>query len=102
MSDDKKAPPDKLTRVPVRHVYFHDEMTFPDMGSGYSTLSNMKCYRETESQTRFAFCDWVPAWQQFEFTFYTGPRDEPKVRYVGVSRIKSWAREDGPREAPAR
>ncbi len=99
MTDLERRPTrdDKLTRVPVRHVYFDDSMTFPDIGSGYSTLSNLKCYRESDNASRYVLCEWIPAWQTFEFTFFMGGKEEPRVRYVTAAHVKSWQREDGPR-----
>lgn len=99
-TDKRPAPPardDKLTRIPVRHVYFDDSMTFPDIGSGYSTLSNLKCYAEPVNATRYVLCEWIPAWQMFEFTFHMGGREEPRVRFVSAAHVRSWQREDVPR-----
>jgi len=88
---------EKLTRIPVRHVYFDDSMTFPDIGSGYSTLSNLKCYPESANATRYVLCDWIPSWQMFEFTFHMGGKDEPRIRFVSATHVKSWQREDAAR-----
>lgn len=99
-TDDKRpAPPrdDRLTRVPVRHVYFHDSMTFPGIASAYSTISNLACYPNPPNATTYVLCDWIPAWQSFEFTFHTGGRDEPRSRFVPAAHVHSWQREDGPR-----
>lgn len=93
-SDNKRPAPradDRLTRVPVHHVYFHDSMTFPDIGSGYSTLSNLKCYPEPANNKNHATCEWIPAWQTFEFTFHSsGENAVPKVRGVPACHVHSW------------
>lgn len=94
---DRRPPrDDRLTRVPVRHLYFKDQMTFP--GTPYSTLSNLKGYPDPGNSKTYVAIEWLPAWQSFELTFHTsGERTEPRVRFVPTAMVSSWEREDGQR-----
>lgn len=96
---DKRPIDDKLTRVRVRHVWFHDTMTFAGMDSRYSTISNVPTIRPNDNENRYVTCDWIPAWQSFEFSFHAlnAGKDEVRVRYVQAARVASWQREDGAR-----
>lgn len=102
MNDTAKQPPapprDSLTRVPVHHVWFYDNFSFVGMDSRYSSISNQSCVRPG-SENRYVTCDWIPAWQVFEFSFHSlnGGKDEVRVRRVQAARIASWQGEDGQR-----
>jgi len=99
---DKRPPPrdDKLTRIGVRHIWFHDNFTFAGAGmdSQYSSISNTPCY-QVNNGSRYVTCEFIPAWQTFEFSFHAmnAGKDEVRVRYVAAARIASWQREDGGR-----
>lgn len=103
MTDEKKpvlAPNgDRLTRIPVRHVWFHDSFTFVGLDSRYSTISNLQCFRANENDNRYVTCDWIPAWQLFEFTFHAlnNGKDDVRIRRVHPPRVASWQGEDGQR-----
>jgi hypothetical protein len=82
----------KLTRIPVAHLYFsHGEyLDVPE--TGMSQLSNIRCYPQPTEQPRYFLCDYIPAWQTFELSFYAGPGEQPKTTMVPVSRVSTWKR----------
>lgn len=90
-----EKPTDKLTRVPVHHVWFHDSFTFVGLDSRYSTISNLACHRANENENRYVTCDWIPAWQTFEFSFHAlnQGKDFARVRRVSAARVACWAGE---------
>lgn len=82
----------KLTRVPVAHLYFsHGEyLDVPD--TGQAQLSNLRCVPFPPEQSRYFLCDYIPAWQQFEVSFYAGPSEPPKTCLVPMARVSTWKR----------
>jgi hypothetical protein len=96
-SDIDKRPPsiDKLTRIPIRHVWFHDSITFAGLDSRYSTISNVSCVK-SGNENRYVTCSFVPAWQVFEFQFHTmhEGKDAVRVRRVSAARISQWEGEE--------
>lgn len=79
------APKDTLTRVPVKHLYFADNLDF----QGQSQVSNLKCGRHPEGAGAWYTCDFIPAWQQFEITQHR-VNVEPAVRLMPTLHVRTW------------
>lgn len=91
-SDDKKpsapAPKDSLTRVPVKHLHFADNLDLP---GGTNQVSNVKCYAETEHSAKYYTAEFIPAWQQFEITLHRFGAP-PEVCMMPVAHVRRWER----------
>lgn len=97
---------DQLTRIPVRTLFFVENMDIP---GGSNQLSNLKGYPFPENNQRYHTIDFLPAWQVFEITAMLGdkvqtvqsddPRDKanpvPMVRIMPVAQVRTWERFPG-------
>ena len=83
----------KLTRVPVGHLYFAE--TIDHSGAWEHHMSNAKCVRVEAlpvNATRFYVCDFIPAWQCFEFSAVNGPGAIPVTELIPAAHVRRWKR----------
>jgi hypothetical protein len=83
---------DKLTRVPVAHLFFTENI---DHSAGWeSQFSNARCFRVGQgpqnSPSRYYVADYIPAWQAFELTAVKGPDSEPVTELVPAAHVRRW------------
>lgn len=93
VSDQKqpapKAKPDALTRIPVKHLYFAENIDLP---GGNGQVSNKETFQNPPAVTRYFSCDFIPAWQQFELTYHAGGNTEPEVQLIPACHVRRWRR----------
>lgn len=84
----------KLTRIPVKHLYFAENIDFN--GGGDSQVSNRACVRinpeDPATMRRSWICDFIPAWQTFEITFVPAPESVPITELIPVVHVRRWKR----------
>ena len=99
-SDKRK---DALTRIPVRTLFFTENVDIP---GGSNQVSNLKGYPFPDGAGRYHTIDFLPAWQAFEITAWLegkvqivqsdDKRDKenpvPMIRVMPVSNVRTWER----------
>lgn len=84
----------KLTRVPVKHLYFAENIDF--QGGGESQVSNRACIRisadDPMTQRRTWVSDFIPAWQVFELSFVAAPDSTPITELIPAVHVRRWKR----------
>lgn len=75
---------DKLTRYPVRQLWFAENADLP----GAQQASNIKV-REGE-QSRYYEIDWVPAWQAFHIRYFESNKYHSEQWFV-AAHVKRYA-----------
>jgi hypothetical protein len=93
-----RIPDDKLTRIPVRLVYFLEQESFAGVSSSsnYGSVSKLECGQPKEEHLqRFVLCSFLPAWQMFEISFHD--KAAVTVRLMPAAHVRSWERAEDPR-----
>lgn len=84
----------KLTRIPVKHLYFAENIDFN--GGGDSQVSNRACIRidpaNPQTMNRTWVCDFIPAWQVFEVTYIPGPESMPITEMLPAVHVRRFKR----------
>lgn len=81
---------DKLTRVPVAHLYFNEPIDFA--GVGESQISNRGCVRLSGDFRRAWVCDFIPMWQVFELSYCPSPDAPVITEWIPAAHVRRFKR----------
>lgn len=94
-SDKKPAPQqpkpsDGLTRIRIKHLYFHDTFDLA-YGSSSSQLSNIACGQQAPGRPYYD-ADFLPGWQHVEIFDCTADGSIKGSQMVPIRHVKRWVK----------
>jgi hypothetical protein len=85
-------PADKLTRIPVRQIFWNTAQTNMDH-AGSSQTSNTKMFAEPANVPSKWKAVFLPAWQHIELTYIAGQGASPVVEMIPIHKVLRWIAE---------